>query len=100
MKRLDSNVSAVQVALEQAPEILKPVSVDAPVDVPLSVIHNIMHIPPIQFVVSGVTIGINGRPMLDLFENLSLQTGTAHIGNYFSSNLTRIAVKHSHHDSF
>ena len=43
MKRFHSNVGSAQSSLKQAPEVFHSVRVNATVDVPFRVIHNIMH---------------------------------------------------------
>ena len=44
MERFNGNVSAAQIPLEQAPEVLKPICVNLATDVGFGVIHEFMHV--------------------------------------------------------
>ena len=61
---LDRDISSIQITLEQAPEILQPVCVNPAVNVLFHVVHGVMDIAPVQFVVSSVTVSVNGRAVL------------------------------------
>src|SRR5712692_1095579 len=100
MKRLYSNVSSAEIALEQTPEVLKAIGMHSPVNVLLGVVHDVMHVTPVEKIVSRCAVGIDGRAILYLLKNLCLQSVPLHIGHYFGANFTSVTIKHSDDSSF
>ena len=73
MERLNRYVGAAQVALEQAPEILQPVRVYAPVDVPLHVVHPLMHVAVVKQFVGYCAVRIYLAAILHIAKDYVLQ---------------------------
>ena len=81
MKRFDSNVSSTQVSLEQAPEVLQPVRVDLPVDVPFCMIHELMYKAIMQQIIGDSIVGIHFGTVADILQDFVLQGLALHIWN-------------------
>ena len=95
MKRFNGNVSTIQSALEETPEVLHAVSVNAPPDVFPSVVHYFVRVKADEFVVGYGVIRVQLRSHLDLIKNLVLQGLALHIRYNLRPNSAEIAVKHS-----
>ena len=100
VERLYRYIGSCQRSLQQAPEVFQSVRVDSAVDVPLGVIHHIVHEAVMQFVVTDGLIGVDRRAVLYLLQYLILQCFALHIRHNLGANLPQIAVKDSHHDGF
>jgi len=99
MERLNRHVSPAQVALEEAPEVLQAIRVDLTVDVPLSVIHNVVDITQAEFVIGCSSIGIDLGTIPNLLQDFVLQSLTADVRDDLATNLAKLAVENSLHGS-
>ena len=77
MERLDTNVGSRDAALQQRPEVLKAVGVDATVDVLDGVIDNLVGIVAGEPFIAEEEVGVESRSRFDVLANLSLQDGLA-----------------------
>src|ERR1035438_2497681 len=87
MKRLDSNVGSLEAALQQRPEVLKAVRVDAPVNVPLGMVDELMHEFLFEFVVGHKIVGIDSGAVFDVAEDFVLQDFAAGVRDNLSADL-------------
>ena len=99
MERLDRHVGSAQIALEQAPEILQPVRVYPPVDVPLHVVHPLMHIAIVQQLIRHCAVRIDLAAVLDVLQDDVLQGLTLDIRDNLSANFSRVSIQHPDHSS-
>src|SRR5580704_10567389 len=100
MKRLNSNVGPAQGSLQERPEVFQAICVDATPDIGFGMIHHIMHKAIAESLVSNRIIGVNGRAVLYVLQNLVLQSLALNIRNYCGSDLASIAVRDALHDGF
>lgn len=95
----NANVGALQSALEQAPEVLKAVSVHATVNVAFRVVNDLVLEPLVLEQVVGIQrIGVDGAMGFDVTANLGIQYRLAAIGDDGSANLSA-ALQHAHDGS-
>src|ERR1700692_2793 len=98
MKRLNSNVSAAQRALEKRPEVFHSVDVNAPLNVALRLVNEIVNESALQsIVVSNRVIGVYRASKPDVLENFVLQSFPSYVGNNCGANLSKTAVKNTLH---
>jgi len=96
MKLFDTNVSALQLALEQAPEVFESVSVNLSVNVAFRMVYNlVLEILVLEHVVGVERIGVDRAVRFDVTANLSSKNWLSAIGNDGCANLTT-TLKHSH----
>ena len=95
MKRLNSNVGSSKAALQQRPEVLKAVRVDATAYITLGMIHDAMNEVVAYFVVADSVVGINFRSVFDVLEQDILQGLAGHVRYNFCSDLPQVPVKDS-----
>src|SRR6266446_3786194 len=100
MKRFHSNVSTMQPALQQTPEVFESVRVDATANVLFCVIDHVMSVNVRQFVVGDRIVAIELRPKLNLIQNRVLQGLALHVRYNGCTNLAFVAVEDSMHRSF
>jgi len=81
VKRLNANVGSTKTALQEAPEILKPVDVNLPASVAFSMIHEFMEVVATQPLVSAMRIGVNIGSGFDVLADQRLDVFAAGIGN-------------------
>jgi hypothetical protein len=99
MERFDAHVGSVQSALQEAPEILKAVSVDATVNVPYRVINDLMHILGIKADVGVHRVGIERSARLYVLANLCMNQRAAEIRQHGSADLSA-PLQDSHNQRF
>ena len=97
MERLDTHVGSADTALEQAPEVLKAVGVDAIVDVFDGVIHNLVSVLPRKSLVGEKRISVECRASFDVLLDLRLESGLLAVGHNRCAN-TSAALQHPHDD--
>jgi hypothetical protein len=98
MKRLDSDIGSTKAALQQRPEVLKAVRVDAAIDVPFRMIHNAMDEVVAHLVVTDCVIRIDFRAILDVFEQDVLQGLSRDVRHNFGADLAQIAIQDALHN--
>src|SRR6266478_3054065 len=100
MKLFDANVGSFESALEQAPEILQPVSVNAAINVPFRVVNDFMleSLVP-QALIGHERIGIDRTSGLDVSENVTLQSMLATVAYDGGANFSA-AFQHTHDGHF
>src|SRR5438093_8623740 len=59
MERLDGNVGALQGTLQQAPEVLAAVGVDLTVNIPLSVVDDVVDVVSVQTIIREQFVGVD-----------------------------------------
>lgn len=99
MKRFHSNVSSAKAALQERPEVLKAIRVDAALYIGFGMIHYVMHKAIVQKIVTDRVIGINRGTILDVAQDGILQSLALYIWNNVSANLPRLTIKDSLHGS-
>jgi len=97
MEQFDANVGAIDAPLQQRPEVLKSVGVDAPVDVLDGVIHNLMGVVASETLVGEQEVGIESRSRLNMLADLRLKSVLLPVGNDDGANLS--ATLKDAHDS-
>src|SRR5215212_10514216 len=70
---LNANVSALNAALQETPEVLQAVSVDVPSRVGFGVVNNVVDVLGIQAFVRLERIGMNLRTLLYILPDLNFQ---------------------------
>src|SRR5260370_40678168 len=86
MKRFYSNVGSLKAALQQRPEVLHAVDVNATAHVTLGLVNKLMHEAPVHFAHVGYgIIGIDLGSVLHLVENFGLQSLALHIRHNLSA---------------
>src|SRR5260370_42402150 len=98
MERLDANVSALQSALQERPEIFNRVRVYVALNVGFRVIDHVVHVLTIQTVIAEPSIGEDVGATLYVFPYLSLQGFAPNVGHVHYANLLGLAIHQSHHD--
>ena len=73
MERFDAHIGSANAPLEKAPEILKAVSVDSPVDVLNSMVDDLMQIVFAQTFVAAHLIGVERRASFNVLADDGLQ---------------------------
>ena len=81
MERLDADICAFQTALEEAPEVFESVSVDAPVNVPLSMVNHLVRKVAPESPVGEQRIGIKRGFGGNVIPNVRLDGVLADIRN-------------------
>src|SRR5208282_2021654 len=100
MERLHADIGALQSALQDAPEVFQTVCVDAPVNITLRMVHNLVREPvPLQFIVGREVVSVDGGPLLDMAMNLPLYMVSATARNYFGANFSA-TLQHPQDSSF
>lgn len=74
MKRFDANVGSRNAALEKAPEVLKAIRVNSPVNILHGVIHNLVGIVSGQSLVRTERIRVQRRSCFDVLADFRLQS--------------------------
>ena len=101
MERLYSNVGSFEAALQERPEVLHAVDMNATAHVALSFVDKLMDEPRVQAgLVSYGVIGVDLSPVLHLAENLGLQSLAPYVRHDLSPHLPCGAVEDSLHNSF
>ena len=99
MKRLDSNVGSLKAALQERPEVLHAIHMDATTDVSLGFVNHIVNEAPLHSLVVGNRIvGLNGAAIFDVLENLILQSLAGDVWHNVSADLAKIPIKNALHD--
>jgi hypothetical protein len=75
MERFDAHISTVDTTLQQRPEVLKAVGVNASIDILDSVIHNRVSVLSGQSLVGEQRIGIESRASLNMLLYFRLESG-------------------------
>lgn len=89
MKLFDANVGSFESALEQAPEILQPVSVDATINVPFGMVYNgVLEALIAQALIGHERVSVDRASRFDVSGDVSLQSMFATIADNGSTNLT------------
>src|ERR1035437_2423995 len=97
MERLDANVSAINAALQQAPEVFKAVGVDAPVHVLHGMIDNLVRVFTLKSFIGEQGISVESRASFDVLSDFRLQFFFLAAGNHSSADLS--ATFENTHDS-
>src|ERR1035438_2652627 len=97
MEWLDRHVSPAQVSLKKRPEIFQPIRVDLPIDIPLCMVNELMHVPPVECIVGDCAIRVDFGAIPNLLENFVLESFTLHVGNNLRANFSGSTVEYSHH---
>src|SRR5271169_1968267 len=95
MKRLNGNISTMQPALKQRPEVLKAIGVYAALHVLDRMVNHVMRVDAGKLGVCDGIVGIKLRAELDLIQNLVLQSLALHVRYNLRPNPAEIAVKDS-----
>jgi|SRR5271166_3142173 len=75
VKRLDGNIGSAKATLQQAPEVLDPLSVNLTANVFLDVIDRFVNVlPSCEVIVSRMAICVDGRAALDLIQYFVLKS--------------------------
>jgi uncharacterized repeat protein (TIGR03803 family) len=99
MKRLNRNVSPRDAALQERPEILKAVCVNATVYVLSRVVYDLMSVFGCESFIRLQCIGVESRASSDVLAYLLLQYCFAAIRDDSSANLAALALINSHDGS-
>jgi len=99
MERFDSVIGSMQSTLQQRPEVLQAIGVDATTNIFHLVIHNVMRVGAGEFVVSDSVVGVELGTEFDVIKNLVLQGLAFHVRQNLCANLSSIAAKDSLHSS-
>src|SRR5438034_10946374 len=74
MERLDADIGFLQPAFNKTPEILKPVGVNLPITIVLSMVYNcVLESKSLESVVRCEVIGVDRAPRLDVGANLGFE---------------------------
>ena len=95
MKRLNSNVGSTKAALQERPEVLKAVRVDAPINISLGMVNELMHESVMEFVIAHRIVAVDLGSVFDVVQDFVLQNLASSVRDYRCTNLTQIAVKNS-----
>src|SRR6267143_2556725 len=74
VERLDAHIGSTNAALEKAPEVLKSVSVNAPVNVTLGVVNDLVCESRPQVLIRHERIGIDRATFLDVAFNFAVES--------------------------
>src|SRR5438874_985635 len=88
MERLNTNVGARDAALEQAPEVLKAISVNLPVDVLFGMVDNFVSVFLRESVIGLQGIGVQRGTRFDMLLNFNLKSSALPVRNDSSANLS------------
>jgi hypothetical protein len=101
MKRLYGNIGSLERSLEQTPEVLHAVRVNAAMHIGLSFVHNVVNESALQSIVVGNSvIGIDCAAEFHILEYFVLQRFARHVRHNCSTHPTQIAVEDSLHNGF
>lgn len=93
---LNRNIGAAQPSLEQAPEILDPLSVNLSADVLIHMVHRLMYkLHVAERLVIGQPIAVDGRSLFDVAKNSFHEHFALHFGDDMGAHLPRFAVPRS-----
>jgi hypothetical protein len=98
MERFDAHVSTVDTTLQQRPEVLKAVRVDAPVDVLHGVIDNLVGVLSSQTIIGEERIGVESRASLNMLLYFCLEGGLLEVCNNHRLDLAA-TLKDAHNSS-
>src|SRR5207249_9018063 len=99
MERLYRNIRSLERALQQRPEVLHAVCVNATAHISLSLVNEVMHESALQTITIGNgVVGVDRAPKLHIAKNFVLQGFAGYIWYDLSANLAKIAVKYSMHN--
>src|SRR5260370_1226873 len=96
MKRLHANVGSRNTALQQRPEILQPISVNATVNVLHGMVNNFVRVFRGESFIGFKGVRVESRASFDVLADFALQSMFLTIRNYRSANLPA-ALKNAHH---
>ena len=99
MERFDTHVGSGDAPLEETPEILKAIGMDAPVDILDGVIHNLVRVVAGEPTVGEKRIGVERGTRFHMLANLILQHAFLPVGDDNGANLAA-ALKQSHNGGF
>src|SRR5215472_6220150 len=99
MKRFDTDIGALDTALQQAPEVLQSVSVDVPACVGFSVVNHVVDVLGIQSSIGSPRIGEHLRTGFDIRLNPTMQGFALNVRNNRSADLA-VALQQSHDCDF
>src|ERR1035437_8223599 len=88
MKRFHAYVSAIDAALQQAPEVFKAVGMNAPVHVLHGMIDDLVRVFALESFVGKQGIGVEGRASFDVLSDFRLQFFFLTAGNHSSADLS------------
>ena len=83
MERLDANIGSLDAALQEAPEVLKPVSVNSTANVLNRMVHHLMYELRVKVVVRGERVSIENRIRGHMPPHYAVQGVLLAIGNNF-----------------
>src|ERR1035438_9689844 len=96
MERFHAHVGSRDAALQQAPEVLQPVSVNLPIDIFLGMVDDLMSVVLSQPVVRLERIRIQRRPSFDVLFHASMESLFLPVINYHSANLAATFQRTEH----
>ncbi len=95
MKRFHANVGSADTALEQAPEVLKAIRVNSPVNVLNGVVHNLVGVVSGQSFIRAQRVGVQRGSCFDMLADFRLQSVLLAVRHDRGTNLPT-ALKDSH----
>jgi len=69
VERFHADIGAFDAALQEAPEVFNPVSVNIPLHVLTGMVNDLMRVFPRQSVVAAMMVGVEHGPLLDMLPN-------------------------------
>src|SRR4051812_6880104 len=87
MKRLYSYISAIKSTLQKTPKVFQSISMHSAVHVFFHVIYNFMDVLLCKSIVHNCLIGIYASTVMNVFQNLNLQSFPLGIAYYSGANL-------------
>jgi hypothetical protein len=99
MERFNGNISTMQTALYKRPEIFDAVSVDFPMHVSLSMVHDLMNVIFVESPISVKIVSVQSGSGFDVLFNQSLQGAHRTILNYLSLDFA-IFFQHASDNNF
>jgi hypothetical protein len=97
VERFHGNIGSIQSTLQEAPKVLQAVRVNAPVNVLMKMVHDLVNVFLFcQPMIGHRLVGINGSSRLYFFQNLALQSFPFDVGQNLGSDCATIAIKQTH----
>src|SRR6266545_4194503 len=81
VERLNADVCPVQAALQQAPEVLHAVGVDASVHIRLGVVDGLVGVVGVEAAVGGERVRVDGRSRFDAFADTVVEGAALDVGD-------------------
>ena len=99
MERFDRNISSLESAFQETPEILDAVGMNLSAYIFLKVIHCVMHEVAVrQIIITVMQISVDGRFLFDVSQNLILQGISFYVRNDPCTDTASFTVFYPHHD--